>query len=283
MGAIDRIIENFGQKFVEESRKRLISAQGSIISGRLPESMTLSSKIVSDVLEASEVLNSDEVQKSSEVRSISMGRGHHGFVFTKDGTEKIINRLSVSLDGELRVYDDLRNDLLFNTEKSAELWRESNRQRSILSKNIQAMMKETDVQYRTHGDRLHYLAIGKISFDYTKNYKTDRMVFPLTMFSCQGDRNKAEKYQILQIEKTGFINFVLDEKMLDSELLNVNRGVTISIDDKLPTTLTAIQVKIPKLRFKNIENIEIDPTFSMIGVITGFETEYLDPVWEKID
>lgn len=280
MSAIDEILKNFGPKFAAESRKRLISASGSIISGKLPESMGLSSKIVSVVMESQD--EEAEPEKSSEVRSINMGRSHHGFVFDRDGTEKLISRIIASPDGELRIFDDLKDNFLFNSEKNAELWRQCNRQRSIVAKNIQAMMKETDVQYRTHGDRLHYLVIGKISFDYQKGYTTEHVTYPLTMFSCQGERKYVEKYLTLQVEKTGFINFVLDERMLDSELMKINHGAQVSIDKSLFDTLSKIQASIPKLRFKNIDNVEIDPTFSMIGVITGFETEYLDPVWEKI-
>ena len=92
------------------------------------------------------------------------------------------------------------------------------------------MMKETDVQYRTHGDRLHYLVIGKISFDFQKNFTSEHMTFPLTMFSCQGERKTVEKYLTLQVEKTGFINFVLDERMLDSELTKANgNGESLTI------------------------------------------------------
>ena len=176
----------------------------------------------------------------------------------------------------------MKDNFLFNSEKNAELWKQCNRQRSIVAKNIQAMMKETDVQYRTHGDRLHYLVIGKISFDYQKGYTTEHVTYPLTMFSCQGERKYVEKYLTLQVEKTGFINFVLDERMLDSELTKMNQGAQITIDKSLFDMLSKIQAGIPKLRFRDIENVEIDPSFSMIGVITGFETEYLDPVWEKI-
>lgn len=280
MSAIDEILKNFGPKFAAESRKRLISASGSIISGKLPESMKLSSKIVPVVME----LQNEEAEpkKSSEVRSIDMGSNHHGFVFDRDGTEKLISRIIASPEGELRIFDDLKDNFLFNSEKDTELWRQCNRQRSIVAKNIQAMMKETDVQYRTHGDRLHYLVIGKISFDYQKGHTTEHVTYPLTMFSCQGERKYVEKYLTLQVEKTGFINFVLDERMLDSELMKINHGAQVSIDKSLFDTLSKIQASIPKLRFKNIDNVEIDPTFSMIGVITGFETEYLDPVWEKI-
>ena len=282
MGAIDEILNNFGPKFATESRKQLISSRGSIISGKLPESMGLSSKISTIAVESQDGNAEPEVKSSTEVRSLNMGTGRHGFVFDRDGTEKIISRLITSPDGELRIFDDLKDNFLFSNEKQSEIWSQCNRQRSIIAKNIQAMMKETDVQYRTHGDRLHYLVIGKIGFDYQKNFTSEHMSYPLTMFSCQGERKIVEKYLIIQVEKTGFVNFVLDERMLDSELMKLNGGAQLTIDRELPNTLSKIQAIIPTLRFKNIENVEIDPTFSMIGVITGFETEYLDPVWEKI-
>lgn len=282
MSAIDEILKNFGPKFATESRKQLISSRGSIISGKLPESMGLSSKISTIAIESQDGNAEPEVKSSTEVRSLNMGTGRHGFVFDRDGTEKIISRLITSPDGELRIFDDLKDNFLFSNEKQSDIWSQCNRQRSIVAKNIQAMMKETDVQYRTHGDRLHYLVIGKISFDYQKNFTSEHMSYPLTMFSCQGERKIVEKYLTIQVEKTGFVNFVLDERMLDSELMKLNGGAQLTIDRELPNTLSKIQAIIPTLRFKNIENVEIDPTFSMIGVITGFETEYLDPVWEKI-
>ena len=75
MSAIDEILKNFGPKFATESRKRLISASGSIISGRLPESMGLSSKIVSVVMESQD--EEAEPEKSSEVRSIKINIAHN--------------------------------------------------------------------------------------------------------------------------------------------------------------------------------------------------------------
>ena len=289
MGAIDRIIENVDSQFLVEKRKQLISPRGTIINGALPEYMKLSSR--KEIVADTDDENEENVHTVTEIRSMCLAKSgskdtssKHGFVFDNPGTTKLIERITASTDGEIRLYDDFKGHLLFCDEKDSELWNSAtvNKQRIVMSNNIQAMMKETEVQYRTHGDRLHYLVIGKISFDLTKDNKTSRMTYPLTMFSCQGEKKYVEKYLRLQIEKSGFINFVLDERELGNEISKANGDVGIDIDNELPSKLSKIQAKITKMPFKNIDNIEIDPAFSMIGIVTGFETEYLDPVWGKI-
>lgn len=282
MGAIDFILQNVDKSYLKEKKKQLISPRGSIINGKIQQSMNLQKKVTSIFADSEEDTSEEEVQIATEIRGISMVGGKHGFIFNAKGTDKIMTKLSSSVNNELRLYDDFCEDLLFSNERNTELWLESNKQRSVMAKNIQAMMKETDVQYRTHGSRLHYLTIGKVSFDYTKGYKTERMDFPLLMFECEGDRSYIEKHLCIGVEKSGFINFVLDERMLDGELAKINKGNTIALDGDLPAKLSEMQAKIEKMRFRDIDNLEIDPTYSRIGVITGFETEYLDPVWGKI-
>ena len=88
--------------------------------------------------------------------------------------------------------------------------------------------------------------------------------------------------QIAEIEQSGFINFSLDEKYFNSEIQYICNGLSIEIDDTLPSRLNVIKNKIEKLEIPNVENIDVDVTFSMISIVTGFEAEYLDKAWEKI-
>jgi hypothetical protein len=292
MGAIDKLRDSVPNGFMLEKKKELISKSGTIINGNIPEYMRLSKKVVTVFAgDSDEEDEESTVETKSDIRSLDMAKeksssgrsGGHGFVFNNKGTEEIIARLTASPNGDLRIYDDLCDKLLFLNEKDSELWVGYDRKRSIMSKSTQAMMKETEIQYRTHGSRLHYLVIGKVVCDYRKtNIKTERMVFPLAMFECEGEKQSIIKNIQVEVEKSGFLNFVLDEEILDGELAKINGGNSIEINGELPSRLIAIQTKIERANFINVENIKVDPTFSMVGVITGFETEYLDPVWGKL-
>lgn len=284
MGAIDKLRDSVKDGFFAEKKKELISTRGTIINGDIPEHMKLSKKVVS-VLTGDSDDDADEqaVETKSQINSLDMAK-RHGFVFSNEGTEKIIAKITASPDGELRIFEDLSNDLLFASQNDAELWSDFDKKRSIMAKSVQAMMKETEVQYRTHGSRLHYLVIGKVICDYRKKgtFKFERSVFPLAMFECTGEKNNIIKNLRLNVEKSGFLNFVLDENILDGELSKINGGNQIEINGELPQRLIALQSKIERTNFIDVENIKVDPTFSMVGVITGFETEYLDPVWDKL-
>lgn len=170
-----------------------------------------------------------------------------------------------------------RTHFLFEDEAKAELWDGAGDsiKKRLIAEDIRQMMKKTDIQYRTHGDRLHYFVVGKIV---TKD-KGERKVYPLFLFSCS---NTDQKRLNVEIEQSGFLNFWLDEKILDGEVTKIIGGLEITIDQQLPAKLANIQQRLKKINITTVEELEFDPSFSMIGIITGFETEYVDLAWKEI-
>ena len=149
----------------------------------------------------------------------------------------------------------------------------------LIAYNLAQLKKKTDVQYRIHGSRLHYLTLGKVTATIHEQSKSQKMSFPLVLFDCI---NTNHLKQTAEIEQSGFINFSLDEKYLNSEIQKITNGLIVDADSTLPTKLNSIKSKVEKLEIPNVEDIQVDITFSMISVITGFEAEYLDKAWEKI-
>jgi hypothetical protein len=214
--------------------------------------------------------------------TVSAGSPDVGFVFSGKGTEQAVKDITVG-KGEIDIYNDYADKLLFSSEEKEQKWLAANNKRSLISKAVDALIRQTDIQYRVHGDRLHYFVLGRIIMKIKDNYGgTARQVFPLFLFSCQGDAKTIRRTLTMEIEQNGFINFPIDEKYLDSEICKCMGGVEISLDSNIFTKMTELQKTLPKKNFLNVESIEIDPSFSMIGVVTGFETEYLDKVWENI-
>ena len=151
--------------------------------------------------------------------------------------------------------------------------------RNLIAKNIMSMNNKTRIQYRTHGDRLHYLVIGKVVVMRQSGEKFEREVYPLSLFSVQKSDPKTQR---LEIESAGFYNFFLDENILDGELTRLLQTNEISIDSSIGSTLTKIQLRLSSINLPYVQSIKFDPTFSLIGVITGFGAEYLDKAWAEI-
>ena len=140
-------------------------------------------------------------------------------------------------------------------------------------------MKKTDIQYRTHGDRLHYFVIGKVKTTERTRNSVENKVYPLFLFSCH---ETDQKRMTVEVEQSGFLNFWLDEKIFDGEISKALGGLEVTIDQDVAGKLTNIQQRINKLNITSVEKVEFDPSFSMIGIITGFETEYVDLAWKEI-
>ncbi len=292
MSAFDEIAERMlrqDKNFLLNKKKDLISPRGTLLNGKLPEYMDVMRRARN--IAQSRYLFEDEEVIEDDATTTQLGRlfmrkngsntMDYGFVFSKDGTEHIIKDIGVG-KGTIRIFEDYSDKFLFINDEKAQLWDKANNKKSLIARDIETMMRKTDIQYRTHGDRLQYLVIGKVVIELRNNYKVDRMVFPLFLFSCEGERRAISKTLSIDVDQTGFLNFSLDENLLDSEISKIIGGTEITIDSSFTMKLTEIQKQIPTKQYLNVESIEIDPTYSMIGIITGFETEYLDKAWEKI-
>ena len=274
MGAYDELIKMKGDDFVEAKRKELISPRGSILNGRLISHM--------DLAEPRYGQNYRLISRKYTNSQTSAGYADVGFVFNESGTAQAIKDITVG-NGIINLYANYADKLLFDSEGKAQRWAEEKNKRPYISRAVDALMRQTDIQYRVHGDRLHYFVLGKISFDARGKFgELEHMVFPLFLFSCQGDTKTIRKTLSMEVEQSGFINFPVDEKYLEGELSKCIGGVEVALDADITLKMTKLQKTIPKNNYLAVENVEIDPTFSMIGVITGFETEYLDKAWEEI-
>lgn len=285
MAAFDEIISKNGSDNLLSYRKGLVSSNGSLINGSIPEYMDLTTRSknrrVFDLFseeEASKETTPDQLGALFIKKPGKLSRDY-GFVFNKDGTEKIIRELIAG--NPLYLARDLSSCYRFENEKKATLWASAtdSTKRRLIAYDLMQLKKKTDIQYRVHGSRLHYLTLGKVSADIHEQSKSQRMSFPLFLFDCIGTDHMK---QIAEIEQSGFINFSLDEKYFNSEIQYICNGLSIEIDDTLPSRLNVIKNKIEKLEIPNVENIDVDVTFSMISIVTGFEAEYLDKAWEKI-
>ena len=103
--------------------------------------------------------------------------------------------------------------------------------------------------------------------------------YPLLLFSCV---NTDKIKMSVDVEQTGFVNFWLDENVLDKTLSKKFGGLEVNMGEDLIRNLIGLQNDFGKLKFSQFESVKLDPTFSMIGVVTGFEAEYIDKAWEAI-
>lgn len=285
MAAYEELTQLISKDDIIKSHKDLIIKSGNFASGKLCEYMDLSAKSGrANTVFVYEDEEEDDATEPSRIGKLFI-RKHDtktqdfGFVFTKTGTEKLVRNIATG--GLIKIYDDFRDDFNFIDDKKAELWSKASdySKRNLIAKDITAMNNKTRMQYYTHGDRLHYLVIGKVVIMRESGGKFEREVYPLSLFSVQKSEPKTQR---LEIESAGFYNFYLDENILDGEITRLLGTNEISIDGNLGSVLTKIQLRLANINLPNIQSINFDPTFSMIGVVTGFGAEYLDKAWVEI-
>lgn len=285
MSAYEEITRLIGNDNIVKAHKDLVMRGGNIANGKLCEYMDLSAR--SNRTKSTFIFDDEVEEEATEanrlgklfMRKINTRTQDFGFIFTKAGTERLIHNISAG--SIIKVYDDFRDEFNFIDDGKTELWRKATdyTKRNLIAKNITDMNNKTRIQYRTHGDRLHYLVIGKVVIMRQTGAKFEREVYPLSLFSVQRSDAKTQR---LEIESTGFLNFYLDENILDNEISQTIGTNEISIDNNLSSTLTKIQLRLAHINLPNIQSINFDPTFSLIGVITGFGAEYLDKAWTEI-
>ncbi|MBR6168573.1 hypothetical protein IKQ74_01350 [Candidatus Saccharibacteria bacterium] len=285
MAAYEELVELIGKKDIVKAHKDLVIRGGNFASGKLCEYMDLSARSTrtKTVFIFDDEMEEDATEPSRLgklfMRKIDTKTQDYGFVFNKTGTEKLIRNIATG--SPIRLFDDFRDDFNFIDDNKEALWQKASdyTKRNLIAKNIMSMNNKTRIQYRTHGDRLHYLVIGKVVVMRQSGEKFEREVYPLSLFSVQKSDPKTQR---LEIESAGFYNFFLDENILDGELTRLLQTNEISIDSSIGSTLTKIQLRLSSINLPYIQSIKFDPTFSLIGVITGFGAEYLDKAWAEI-
>ena len=268
---------NHNKTLLSQYRKELVSGRGSLIKGDIPQYMDLKLKPNDE----NESLTDAERVSRLYIHSSASKAEDFGFVFDKEGTEKTMNTVMgcqrISLNG------DLVDNYMFIDEEKKNIWNSisANKRRRLIADNINKMVQKTNLQYRMHGDRLHYYVLGKITVTSSSlsGAKQEKKVYPLLLFSCS-DTDKLK--MTIEVEQTGFINFCLDENILSGIISKRFHGTEVTMNEKLRRDLIGLQQDLRKIEFAEYDSVELDPTFSMIGIVTGFVAEYIDKSWEAI-
>lgn len=280
MSALEEILKRVDSNIdLVSFRKALVTPRGTIFNGKMPESMKLETtkpeSSTSDIPNLG-ILNTAKPRpiKSLSLNTTSAKTG--GFIFNSTGTTKLISK--AANDAPIHIFEDFRSDFLFRNDEDASRWTELSeiQKKRFIKDNVNRMLKETSLQYRTHGDRLHYLTIGKV----VTEAGGERNVYPLFCFSCEETYMSSLSVEVSTI---GFTNFILDEKLLDGALVSIVKAEEVVLDNKdFPSLLNRIEYELPRRSYSDIDKITVDPTYSAISIVTGFETEYLDKAWSKL-
>ena len=256
----------------KEHRQALVSerSRGNLLSGNLAEAMDVATKLANASL--------FDNNQTADIDKIFLKKGKAddwGFIFDIHGTEKALRNLTSG--GRLKLYEDFAQHFRFRDITKREQWLATSEpaKKKAMAANINQMVKRTEVNYRTHGDRLHYFTVGQI----TTKHKGETFRYPLFLFSCI---NTDKKTLSAEVETSGFLNFWLDKSILEDEISKKLKGFEVTLDESFPSLLNDIAQKLRSIEITTVDTLEFDPTYSSIGIITGFEPEYIDPVWRDI-
>ena len=265
---------------LRQYRQDLVSLRGNFSNGRLAENMDMKLKDEVHSADTAAPLLSSPLPKNCTMEKIfasrTSGGSESGFVFDTTGTARIGETLSQQT--KLKIADELSDNLLFVDPEKKQLWQSATQavKRQLIAADLRQMLHKTDIQYRIHGDRLHYLVIGKVSATWKKKHQ----VWPLLLFSCT--QTDAKKLQV-EVEQTGFVNFWVDEKILDHELTNFLGGnLEVTVDKNFPAWLERLRTHLSAIVFSHATDVICETDFSLLGIVTGFETEYVDRAWKEI-
>lgn len=275
--AYDNILEYSSIKQFGDFRRVLVGGRGTIASGNLTKGLAL----VFDKNQATqnEALFEDTPKVSTPVNIVQKlgSYNHPGLIFNKNGYEEVLRQIESR--GELSL-GNLMDKLRFEKESDESVWEQTSEtvKRRCVSKNLDKLIKETQVQYRVHGDRMHYLTIGLVEVA-TYQGKIER--YPLFLFSCpELDLNKFNA----KVDATGFVNFWLDKNIFDNEIgVKRNNNFEVTLDNNFANDVNTISLYMKNINLSaKYKSVVIDPAYMAFQIVTGFEAEYVDPAWAKI-
>lgn len=275
--AYDNILEYSSTKQFGDFRRVLVGNRGTIASGNLAKGLSL----VFDKNQEPEngLLFETSEEKRTPINIVQKigGYSQPGLLFNKNGYEEVLRQIEVR--GELTLVN-LFDKLKFAKDTDEDIWEQATEavRRRCISKNLNKLIKETQVQYRIHGDRMHYLAIGLVEVE---TYQDKMEKYPLFLFSCpELDLNKFSA----QVDVTGFINFWLDKNIFENEIgKRRNDNFEVTLDNDFANEVNTISQYMNGVNLSaKYKSIKTDPTYMAFQIITGFEAEYVDPAWSKI-
>jgi len=276
--AYDDILEYSSAKQFSDFRRVLIGNRGTIASGNLATGLTL--LFDKNQPQHNESLFENEQEDLQVPVNLvqKIGKyGQPGLIFNKNGYEEVLRQIESR--GELAI-GNLIDKIKFTKDSDATIWDEAQDvvKRRCISRNLDKLIKETQIQYRIHGDRMHYLTIGLVEAE-TYDGNTER--YPLFLFSCpELDLNKLSA----QVDSTGFINFWLDKNIFDNEIAKKrNDNFEITLDNDFANEVNTISQYLNGVNLAvKYKSIKVDPSYMAFQIVTGFEAEYVDPVWAEI-
>jgi hypothetical protein len=277
MSAYDEILAYNSKSKFNDFRQSLVHSRGTLSGGVFADSMGIQYDTpVNETEGDTDSDNDTTVSKTPKKIFLRLRRTPEpGVVFDENGTDRALS--NIANGGKLKLLDEFCNYLKFSSQEEKENWLESERpiKRRCLARNLEDLNKKTDIYYRTHGDRLHYFVVGLVTIKIAKN--TGK--FPLFLFPCtEINKNLLEA----EVETTGFVNFWLDKNWLESNLLRTLGKYEVHANDTFASTLNSITNKINSLQLSTLDEIHVDPNYSGVSIVTGFEPEYIDPAWDKI-
>lgn len=275
--AYDSLLEYSSSKQFGEFRRVLVGSRGTIASGKLSRGMTL--MFDKNQPDQNETLFEQDSSPRTPINIVQKlgSYNHPGLIFNKNGYEEVLRQIESR--GTLSL-GSLIDKLRFAKDGDETIWEQTTDtiKRRCISRNLDKLVKETQVQYRVHGDRMHYLTIGMVQVE-TYQDKTER--YPLFLFACSElDLNKLTA----QIDSTGFVNFWLDKNIFENEIGQKRaNNFEVTLDNNFASEVNTISQYMKGINLSaKYKSISVDPSYMAFQIVTGFEAEYVDPVWAKI-
>jgi len=274
MSAFDDILSYHSREKFKDFRQALVShKRGTLSSGTFSDAMA--------ALYDKDMVQTGLLEESTEriikkILFLKQGQIQHpGLIFDTTGTERALS--IIANNGRLKLHEEFAQYLKFHHQDDKDAWVQSDRstKKRLIARNVDDLIKKTDVNYRTHGDRLHYLVAGLVT---TRQGKLKNQ-YPLFLFSCSElNRHTLEA----EVESTGFLNFWLDRNLLENTAGAVLGGYEVNLNESFPSLMNNVASKLSDLQSSEFDEITVDAKYTALAIVTGFEAEYIDPAWGKI-
>lgn len=275
--AYDNILEYSSLKQFGDFRRVLVGNRGTIANGNLVKGMSL---VFEKPKHSDNPSLFEEVDRPKEPINIVQklgGRPQPGLIFDKNGYEEVMRQ--VESRGEVSLLS-LIDKLKFTTESDENIWNQASEttKKRCLSRNLDKLIKDTKPIYRMYGDNMHYLTVGLVGVE-TYQGVTER--YPLFLFSCPDlDLKKLS----VKIDTSGFMNFWLDKNIFENEIgRKRNNNFEVSLGSAFAGEINTFSAYTNSINLAaSYKSVSVDPTYMAFQIVTGFEAEYIDPVWSTI-
>ncbi len=274
--AYDNILSFSNISKFNEYRRSLIVDKGTIANGKLPVSMVLTyQSVVSRPALFETETGSEHIPKELLLAGASSKR-LPGLLFRKESFDEIIRQVVSRQEISL---ESLKDGFLFAKSTDESAWDNlSNEKTRLIARNLALLNKETATNYRIYGERLHYLTIGKVRVRFMRQDYEEDAHYPLFLFACE---EVDERNLKVKVDTSGFVNFWLDKNRFDDYFYKKWHHYEIDLNSDLTYTLNNIATEINNMHFIDFD-IQLDPSYIGVQIITGFEAEYIDSAWNKI-